>query len=344
MKIIFLRSRQGRSFTLTLNTWAKVALSLCVLGVPLGAGLVIGAKSDLGDASLRAALAAVQAELDLQHEELQLGVASADKKIAAYSQKLAEIQARMVRMDAMGERITDIAGLDKGEFDFSHTPAIGGPGELGSLDGAKPMLAADTSVIGSAAEASISGTAGIAPAGSGSAFGNVISSDLQDLFAELEARIDNREQQLELLREMIVDRDLKRESTISGRPIVKGWLSSHYGKRTDPFNGRKVWHLGVDFAGKEGSGVISVASGIVTRAEPYKGYGRLIEIDHGGGFVTRYGHNKTLLYKVGDLVKKGQVIAKMGSTGRSTGPHVHFEVYKNGRNVDPSSYIRRTIR
>ena len=327
MKIIFLSSRQSKSLTLTLNTWAKVALSLCVLGVPLGAGLVVGANSDRGDASLRAALAAVQAELDLQHEELQLGVASADKKIAAYSQKLAEIQARMVRMDALGERITDIAGLDKGEFNFSHTPAIGGPAELGAPDDRQLTDSLSTDYVTSGPEAS-----------------NIISSDLQDLFAELEARMDNREQQLDLLRVMIIDRDLKRENTISGRPIAKGWMSSRYGKRTDPFNGRKVWHLGVDFAGKEGSDVIAVASGIVTRSEPYKGYGRLIEIDHGEGYVTRYGHNKTNLIKVGDLVKKGQVIAKMGSTGRSTGPHVHFEVYKNGRNVDPASYIRRTIR
>ncbi len=327
MKIIFLSSRQSKSLTLTLNTWAKVALSLCVLGVPLGAGLFIGVKSDRGDASLRAALAAVQAELDLQHEELQLGVASADKKIAAYSQKLAEIQARMVRMDALGERITDIAGLDKGEFDFSHTPAVGGPAEHGGLSGDE-----------------ITGTVAADPASVDQGASNVISSDLQDLFAELEARMDNREQQLDLLRVMIVDRDLRRENTISGRPIAKGWMSSRYGKRTDPFSGRKAWHLGVDFAGKEGSDVIAVASGIVTRSEPYKGYGQLIEIDHGEGYVTRYGHNKTNLIQVGDLVKKGQTIAKMGSTGRSTGPHVHFEVYKNGRRVDPASYIRRTVR
>ncbi|RLA39172.1 MAG: hypothetical protein DRQ64_07450 [Gammaproteobacteria bacterium] len=332
MKIIFLSSRQSKSLTLTLNTWAKVALSLCVLGVPLGAGLVIGIKSDRGDASLRAALAAVQVELDLQHEELQLGVASADKKIAAYSQKLAEIQARMVRMDAMGERITDIAGLDKGEFNFSHIPAIGGPIEKGTPENAEQV---GEGVV----DTSDAALAAATPEAS-----NIISSDLQDLFAELEARMDNREQQLDLLRVMIIDRDLKRENTISGRPIAKGWMSSRYGKRTDPFNGRKVWHLGVDFAGKEGSDVIAVASGIVTRSEPYKGYGRLIEIDHGEGYVTRYGHNKTNLTQVGDLVKKGQVIAKMGSTGRSTGPHVHFEVYKNGRSVDPASYIRRTVR
>ncbi len=331
MKIIFLSSRQGKSLTLLLNTWVKVALSLCVLGVPLGMGLVIGVKSDSGDASLHAALAAVQTELDLQQEELQLGVASADKKIAAYSQKLAEIQARMIRMDALGERISDIAGLDKGEFDFSHTPAVGGPGEVEGFEAREfaDQLNSTISMSDNVQSANVP---------------HVMSSDLHDLFAELEARMDNREQQLELLREMIVDRDLKRENTISGRPIAKGWMSSPYGKRTDPFNGRKVWHLGVDFAGKEGSNVIAVASGIVTRSEPYKGYGRLIEIDHGEGYVTRYGHNKSNLIQVGDLVKKGQVIAKMGSTGRSTGPHVHFEVYKNGRSVDPASYIRRTIR
>lgn len=327
MKIIFLSSRQSKSLTLTLNTWAKVVLSLCVLGVPFGAGLIIGIKSDRGDASLRAALAAVQVELELQHEELQLGVASADKKIAAYSQKLAEIQARMVRMDALGERITDIAGLDKGEFDFNHTPAVGGPAEYDG-PGGDEITGTDVPDFTSADQGA----------------SHTISSDLQDLFAELEARMENREQQLDLLRVMIVDRDLKRENTISGRPIAKGWMSSRYGKRTDPFSGRKVWHLGVDFAGKEGSDVIAVASGIVTRSEPYKGYGRLIEVDHGEGYVTRYGHNKTNLIQVGDLVKKGQVIAKMGSTGRSTGPHVHFEVYKNGRRVDPASYIRRTVR
>mgnify|MGYP002700476909 CR=1 FL=1 len=210
MKIIFLSSRQSKSLTLTLNTWAKVALSLCVLGVPLGAGLIIGANSDVGDASLRAALAAVQVELDLQHQELQLGVASADKKIAAYSQKLAEIQARMVRMDALGERITDIAGLDKGEFDFSHTPAIGGPSEQDALTDteAPSAVLADDIVT------------------SGPGVSRVISSDLQDLFAEPEARMDNREQQRALLRVMVVYRALKRENTIPCRPNATARPSS----------------------------------------------------------------------------------------------------------------------
>lgn len=305
-----------------------------MLGVPLGAGFVIGAKSDRGDATLHAALAALQTELDLQKENLRLGASSAGRKIEAYSQKLAEIQARMLRMDALGERLTDIAGLDKGEFDFSHMPAIGGPSDADLLGSQGLEPAVDKMLLDNSAD--------LSSPGEGSA--GLMSVELQGIFSELDAHMDDREQQLDLLRVMIVDRDIKLENTVSGQPVAKGWVSSAYGKRTDPFNGRKAWHLGVDFAGKEGSDVVSVASGIVTRSELYKGYGHLIEIDHSDDFVTRYGHNKTNLVKVGDLVKKGQVIAKMGSTGRSTGPHVHFEVYKNGRNVDPASYIRRTIR
>src|SRR5690606_13610451 len=101
---------------------------------------------------------------------------------------------------------------------------------------------------------------------------------------------------------------------------------------------------GVDFAGKLGSDVISVAAGVVTWSGDRNGYGNLVEVNHGGGFSTRYAHNQENLVKVGDVVKKGQVVAKMGTSGRSTGPHVHFEVYKNGRAVDPSSYIHRAAR
>ena len=114
--------------------------------------------------------------------------------------------------------------------------------------------------------------------------------------------------------------------------------------RTDPFQGDQRWHGGVDFAGKDGSAVIAVASGVVTWSGERGGYGNLIELSHSDGFVTRYAHNKKNLVEVGSLVKKGQQIARMGSSGRSTGPHVHFEVFKNGRTVDPASYIHKTNR
>jgi murein DD-endopeptidase MepM/ murein hydrolase activator NlpD len=122
-------------------------------------------------------------------------------------------------------------------------------------------------------------------------------------------------------------------------------MSSAFGLRTDPFNGRVAWHGGVDFATqKAGADIISVAAGVVTAAGDRGGYGLSLDINHGNGYVTRYGHAEELRVDVGDIIKKGQVIALVGSTGRSTGPHVHFEVYKNGRVVDPASYIQRTER
>jgi murein DD-endopeptidase MepM/ murein hydrolase activator NlpD len=124
-----------------------------------------------------------------------------------------------------------------------------------------------------------------------------------------------------------------------GRPVVEGYISSYYGERQDPFNGHEAMHKGVDFAGVMGSQVVAVAAGVVTRAEGQAGYGNLVEINHGNGFVTRYGHNQKVLVGVGDTVVRGQSIALMGSTGRSTGPHVHFEVLRNGRQVNPIAFV-----
>ena len=308
MKIILLNVLRGRTLTLNANSWVKALLSLCVLGFPLGIGVAIGVGAADNRGQLAAALDAMEAELAAQKDMLSRGQNKAEHQLAAYSAKLAEMQARVIRLDAMGERITEIAGLDRGEFDFSQPPALGGPGEAMS----EP---------------------------------NTISQADVDLFyQELDAQLVDRERQLGLLRIMMADHQFKRESTVAGRPIEKGWMSSAYGLRRDPFHGKKSWHKGTDFAGQDGSAVIAVASGIVTRSETQGGYGELIEVDHGNELVARYAHNKENLVKVGDLVKKGQVIAHMGSTGRSTGPHVHFEVYKNGRHVDPASYIRRTIR
>ena len=161
---------------------------------------------------------------------------------------------------------------------------------------------------------------------------------------QLSADIANREQQLDVLETLLVDRKIQNDVFLAGRPIRKGWMSSRFGKRIDPITGKQAWHNGVDFAGKEGAEVITVAAGVVVYASVRNGYGRMVEVNHGGGFSTRYGHHKELLVKVGDIVKKNQVIGLMGSSGRSTGPHVHFEVYKNGRIVDPSSYIHRASR
>ncbi|HEX4389201.1 MAG TPA: M23 family metallopeptidase, partial [Steroidobacteraceae bacterium] len=124
-----------------------------------------------------------------------------------------------------------------------------------------------------------------------------------------------------------------------GRPVANGFISSYFGERADPFDGLETFHKGVDFAGTPGSPVVAVAAGVVTWAGERTGYGRLIEINHGDGFATRYAHNERTLVTVGQTVKRGERIALMGSTGRSTGPHVHFEVLRNGRQVNPLSFV-----
>jgi murein DD-endopeptidase MepM/ murein hydrolase activator NlpD len=209
------------------------------------------------------------------------------------------MQANVIRLNALGQRLVKVAKLDAKEFDFKNPPAYGGPVEKDS-----------ETVI-----------------------------DLDGVIADLDRQLSSREAQLDVLEEVIMNRQLKNESKPRGRPIVKGWTSSYYGKRTDPFTGKPAMHKGMDFAGKEGSKVIAVASGVVTWAGERYGYGELIEINHGNGYTTRYGHNKELLVEVGDTIEKGQAISLMGSTGRSTGPHVHFEVLKNDRQVNPSKYV-----
>jgi len=162
-------------------------------------------------------------------------------------------------------------------------------------------------------------------------------SEIDAVIAELE----DREQQLGVLENILVSSNMEEEVFPEGRPIKRGWISSYYGTRTNPFTGKLQFHKGMDFAAKSGSDVLAVAGGVVTWSGKRYGYGNLVEINHGNGYITRYGHNKSNLVEVGSTVKKGQVISLMGSTGRSTGPHVHFEVIKNGRQINPQKFVQR---
>jgi len=156
---------------------------------------------------------------------------------------------------------------------------------------------------------------------------------------ELSSQLKHKQQQLAALERLVTGHHIDEQISLSGRPIETGWLSSYYGMRTDPFTGQPAMHNGLDFAGEVGDGVVATAAGIVTWSGDRYGYGHLVEIEHGDGLVTRYGHNQTLLVNKGDLVTKGEVIALMGSTGRSTGAHVHYEVIKAGQKVDPLPYV-----
>lgn len=308
MKLSLSIQRKGETKTLAINSWAKVLLSLCMLGLPVSAGVYLGLQLSGGNVGLllEHSIESLEAQLSEQRQALAEGRVEAEQKIQALTLRLAELQARLVRLDAAGEHLTGLAGLDPAELDFSGKPALGGP--------ESPDQHA------------------------------LVSTEVEAIFADLESRLKSREQQFSILETMLADRKLSQVNGLEGRPVNKGWLSSRYGYRTDPFTGRKTWHGGIDFAGKRGSDVVAVAPGVVIASGKRAGYGNYVEIDHGEGYVTRYGHNDENRVSVGDMVEKGQVIAAMGSTGRSTGPHVHFEVYKHGRSVDPSSYIRRTLR
>lgn len=308
MKIILVDKRLGASRVIALGKWSRTVLSLCAIGLPLG---MVGLGYQIAQsAGVPQSLAPLQDEVEAQNEAIAELRADAERRLQSISLNVAEMEARLVRLDAMGSRLTGLAGLDDGEFDFSATPALGGPlntGENGELLAAAP---------------------------------STLAAEMSDL----EVRIADREQQLDFLQAVLSNRQLQKDIYLSGRPITKGWMSSRFGQRKDPFTGQADWHQGVDFAGKLGSDIVAVAGGVVTWSGERYGYGEMVEINHGGGYSTRYAHNKENLVKVGDIVSKGQVIAHMGSSGRSTGPHVHYEVYKNGRPVDPATYVRRTRR
>lgn len=166
-------------------------------------------------------------------------------------------------------------------------------------------------------------------------------SSLTNQINKMSETLDFKIQQLTALESLMLGLNIERESELAGRPVGSGWLSSYYGVRKDPFTGRPSMHKGLDFAGKEGEDVIATGAGVVTWSGDRYGYGKLVEIDHGNGLRTRYGHNAQLSVEVGDVVTKGQGIALVGNTGRSTGAHVHYEVLKNGQQVDPLPFIYR---
>jgi len=309
MNIILLNSSSGKTSSLPLSRLNVFLLFVFLILLPLGLGvggyfLSVWVSPPIVSSAI---VQDWQDSLDEQKQGIRELANSSEGQLTALTVKMAQMQARLLRLDALGEHITELAKLNKGEFDFSDSPAVGGPEDfdLGEVYDRPDFLAA-----------------------------------LDELTKELE----QKEDQLEVLGSLVANRKLKNDVFLAGRPVEWGWMSSRYGRRTDPFTGRLAWHKGVDFAGKEGSSIVAVAAGVVTWSGDRHGYGELVEINHGGGYVTRYGHNKEILVQVGDIVHKGHIISKMGSTGRSTGPHVHFEVFKNGRAQNPAKYIYRASR
>jgi len=164
------------------------------------------------------------------------------------------------------------------------------------------------------------------------------AGDLLKSLDDLQKKFDSSGEQLGVLESMMYNQQLQLAAIPNGRP-APGYITSGFGTRADPFTGGQAHHMGIDFAAHTGDPVMAAAGGVVSFAGVKNGYGNVVEVDHGNGYSTLYGHNSRLVVRVGDIVRAGQVLAKAGSTGRSTGPHVHFEVHVNGRPVNPRQFL-----
>lgn len=304
MNVIIFGRRHGRVRQFNLaspRVWGLAGIAVAgAIALAFTAGNYFGFHRGLGAPAQQLSvwsnqLSAQQASIDDTRRVLQ-------ERLNSIAARIGQMNAHVIRLDALGRRLTQMAKLDSREFDFDHAPAQGGPET--PADGAGPQMPTLTAMIDA-----------------------------------LDRQLALREQQMAALEHAILTRDLEEQIHPEGRPVRLGYLSSYFGERTDPINGSTAWHKGVDFASVEGTEVTAVAAGVVTWSRERFGYGRMVEINHGNGYVTRYAHNERNLVTVGETVQKGQAIALMGSTGRATGPNLHFEVLVNGRQVNPLSFL-----
>jgi murein DD-endopeptidase MepM/ murein hydrolase activator NlpD len=275
---------------------------LAILGTAFVLGMQLGERT--GKAIGKSSTSTWSGALKDEKLEISQLRAQLQDRVDAMAMRLGTINAHILRLNALGKRLTAMANIDHREFNFDAEPSTGGPENDG--EGVSAQI-----------------------------------PDLTKMFDQVEERVELRDAQLGALENVILARNLKEEIHPEGRPVHQGFISSSFGQRQDPFTGEEAVHKGVDFAGSRGDEVVAVAAGVVTWAGERSGYGKLVEISHGDGFTTRYAHNEKTLINVGDTVSRGEPIALMGSTGRSTGPHVHFEVLRNGRQVDPVTFIGR---
>jgi murein DD-endopeptidase MepM/ murein hydrolase activator NlpD len=245
----------------------------------------------------------LKAEVETQRSGLETTRREAQREVNALAARLGELQAEANRLNALGERLTRVAQLGDGEFDFDKPVGVGGAGPVRDMP----------------------------------------ATELRAGLAGLDARLRHSGGQLSVLEALLFNRELDKSTLPTGHPIADSYITSGYGYRADPLGGGSQYHKGVDFEANTGDPVLAVADGVVTFSGVRNGYGNVVEIDHGNGYVTRYAHNSRLIGQVGDLVRRGQEIAKAGSTGRSTGAHVHFEVWENGAVVNPHQFLGEAL-
>ncbi len=310
MNVVIFGKGFGKPRQINLSGPSAWVVAIAFVGIVSAAGFTGGYwfSSITGSGVSLTEVANLAEQLHRQRDNIDTIRQANEDTLDALAIRIAQMNARVIRLDALGRRLTGMADLEDSEFNFESAPAVGGP-EV--------------------------------PVATGS---NIAVPEVVDAMQSLDYQLYNREAQLWVLESVLMNQNLNDRVYPQGRPVSSGWISSYFGKRTDPFTGKPANHTGIDFAGKLGAQVVAVADGVVTWSANRYGYGVMVEINHGNGYSTRYAHNSENLVEVGDEVKKGQAVALMGETGRATGPNLHFEVVKNGRRVNPVNFIRESTK
>jgi murein DD-endopeptidase MepM/ murein hydrolase activator NlpD len=299
MRLVVLRQRAAQVRSLDLPGYWVIGIGTAVLVALVSVSFLAGFRlADRLSGQSSSLLARFSSSDDQEIGELR---ARLQERIDAMSARVGQLNAHVIRLDALGKRLAEMADVDSHEFDFSMAPSVGGPGTSAGM----PIRA----------------------------------PELSSMIDDFESRLVQRDTQLNVLEQIILQRELRKQILPEGRPVERGFLSSGFGNRQDPLSGEFSFHRGVDFAGNAGDLVIAVGAGVVTFAGYRPDYGYVVDVTHGDGYVTRYAHNARVLVRQGETVSRGQRLAVMGSTGRSTGPHVHFEVLRNGTPVNPLAYL-----
>jgi murein DD-endopeptidase MepM/ murein hydrolase activator NlpD len=299
MRLVVLRQRAAQVRSLDLPGYWVIGIGTAVLVALVSVSFLAGFRlADRLSGQSSSLLARFSSSDDQEIGELR---ARLQERIDAMSARVGQLNAHVIRLDALGKRLAEMADVDSHEFDFSMAPSAGGPETSAGM----PIRA----------------------------------PELSSMIDDFESRLVQRDTQLNVLEQIILQRELRKQILPEGRPVERGFLSSGFGNRQDPLSGEFSFHRGVDFAGNAGDLVIAVGAGVVTFAGYRPDYGYVVDVTHGDGYVTRYAHNARVLVRQGETVSRGQRLAVMGSTGRSTGPHVHFEVLRNGTPVNPLAYL-----
>ena len=303
MHIIVVSNRLAKARSLSITPWHVMACAAGLLVAVLAAActmfyLSIRYADRLSVPQLESLMAAVKERESRNTESF------VRQNLDALAVKLGEMQAHLTRLDALGERVSSLAGVKRSEFRLAENPGRGG------------------ALPGSAVPYSLS------------------MDDLARQVAAVSREMEARTDQLGLLESTLFDARMKRRLMPTVSPVAATWNASSFGWRIDPFTGQQAIHEGIDFMADVGTPIFAAAGGVVVFAAHHHQYGNMVEIDHGNDFVTRYAHASKLAVKVGEMVQRGRKIAEVGSTGRSTGPHLHFEVRYKGVAQNPARFLR----